>query len=103
MRLFLASIFISLSLSATAGDSFVYFGEATNEQVEAPLYWEGQAGELAKQREEDARNKAMGRNVGPANGFGAISTITDNPRKTYVTGYTRKNGTRVAPYYRSSR
>lgn len=36
-------------------------------------------------------------------GYGAISCITGQPRTTYVSGYYRKNGTYVKPYYRSKR
>ena len=101
-RLLLAVVAATaLVRSAAAGDSFVYFGEGQSKSVDSAVYWEGQAGELAKQRAEAERNKALGRNTGPAVGYGAISTITGNPRKTYVSGYTRKNGTRVGPYYRS--
>lgn len=38
-----------------------------------------------------------------ATGYGAISTVTGLPRTTYVSGYYRKNGTYVKPYYRSKR
>lgn len=34
-------------------------------------------------------------------GYGVISERTGKPRTQYVRGYTRKDGTRVAPYYRS--
>ena len=35
--------------------------------------------------------------------YGAISTTTGLPRTNYVSGYTRKDGTYVRPYYRSRR
>jgi hypothetical protein len=38
-----------------------------------------------------------------ASGYGQISKTTGLPRTTYVSGYTRKDGTHVAPYYRSHR
>lgn len=40
---------------------------------------------------------------GGATGYGEISTITGLPRTNYVSGYYRKNGTYVKPYYRSKR
>jgi hypothetical protein len=38
-----------------------------------------------------------------ASGYGEISKTTGLPRTDYVSGYTRKDGTHVAPYYRSHR
>jgi hypothetical protein len=38
----------------------------------------------------------------PGNGYGQISTETGRVRDQYVSGYTRSDGTYVAPYYRSS-
>lgn len=38
-----------------------------------------------------------------ATGYGVISQRTGKPRTQYVRGYTRKDGTRVKPYYRSRR
>lgn len=35
--------------------------------------------------------------------YGVISTTTGRPRTQYVSGYTRKDGTYVRPYYRSKR
>jgi hypothetical protein len=75
--------------------SIIYFGEKTNERIDGSLYWEGQAGLLAQQR--------LREQSGLATGYGAISTVTGNPRTTPVSGYTKANGTRVAPYYRSRR
>lgn len=37
------------------------------------------------------------------NRYGAISCVTGLPRTNYVSGYYRKNGTYVRPYYRSHR
>ncbi|AEH89402.1 hypothetical protein [Mesorhizobium opportunistum] len=76
--------------------SIIYFGEKTNERVTGPLYWDGQAGLLAQQRLREQSGSA-------ATGYGAISEITGNPRTTRVAGYTKANGTRVTPYYRSRR
>jgi hypothetical protein len=38
-----------------------------------------------------------------ATGYGEISKVTGQPRTSYVSGYTRKDGTYVHPYYRSHR
>jgi hypothetical protein len=38
-----------------------------------------------------------------ATGYGVISEVTGKPRTNYVRGYTRKDGTKVKPYYRSRR
>ncbi|TPK41264.1 hypothetical protein FJ492_19875 [Mesorhizobium sp. B2-5-4] len=87
-----------LLASASADEkwpSIIYFGEKANERIDGPLYWQGQAGLLAQQRLRDQG--------GTATGYGAISDITGNPRTTHVSGYTKANGTRVEPYYRSRR
>ncbi|RWM13545.1 MAG: hypothetical protein EOR73_28510 [Mesorhizobium sp.] len=72
--------------------SIIYYGDGLNQRVNGALFWEGQAGALATQRQQQG-----------GTGYGAISQITGNPRTTYVSGYTRKDGTRVRPYYRSKR
>lgn len=53
---------------------------------------------------EQIKAKAIG-NASACGGsyYGATSCITGLPRTTYVSGYYRKNGTYVQPYYRSSR
>jgi hypothetical protein len=40
---------------------------------------------------------------GGATGFGAISSVTGQPRTEMVSGYVRRDGTYVRPYYRSRR
>ncbi|MER8761975.1 MULTISPECIES: hypothetical protein [unclassified Mesorhizobium] len=95
----------SLLLAATVGicradearadkkwPSIIYYGEGLNQRIDGALFWEGQAGALTEQRQRQG-----------ATGYGAISAITGNPRTTHVSGYTRKDGTRVQPYYRSRR
>jgi hypothetical protein len=76
--------------------SIIYYGNGVNERVSESLYWEGETGALAKQRAKDATRQR-------ATGYGAISAITGNPRTSYVSGYTRQDGTRVNAYYRSHR
>ncbi len=47
--------------------------------------------------------RASGSGCTSPNYYGSISCITGQPRTQYVGGYFRKNGTYVAPYYRSKR
>jgi len=76
--------------------SIIFYGESVNQKISGPLYWEGQEGRMALERESGV----AGRNSG---GYGAISPATRLPRTELVGGYTRKNGTYVQPYYRSRR
>lgn len=71
--------------------SIIYYGDGLNQRIDGALFWEGQAGASAEQRQQQGT------------GYGAISAITGNPRTTHVSGYTRKNGTYVQPYFRSRR
>ncbi|TIL46135.1 hypothetical protein [Mesorhizobium sp.] len=98
--LFVSCLFFTPWLNSASAEekwpSIIYYGEKTNERIDGPLFWEGQAGLLAQQR-------LVEKSHGAATGYGAISKVTGNPRTTRVSGYTKANGTRVAPYYRSRR
>lgn len=59
-----------------------YYSASTNQPVAAPVSNE--------------------RAVGYASGYGEISEVNGRPRTNLVSGYTRANGTVVAPYYRSN-
>ncbi|MER8950713.1 hypothetical protein [Mesorhizobium sp. M0959] len=100
IALLLSVLLSTLGLASASAEekwpSIIYYGEKMNERIDGPLYWEGQAGQLAQQRLIEQRQ-------GKATGYGAISDVTGNPRTTRVSGYTKANGTRVAPYYRSRR
>jgi hypothetical protein len=75
--------------------SIVYYGDGINERIDGALYWEGQQGRIA----EEARRGSHPTGVG----YGLISNITGRPRTNFVSGYTRKDGVSVRPYYRSKR
>lgn len=83
--------------------SIIYFGEGLNQRVDERQYFanreqyvEGRQGEHLSRMEEERRRKN-------ATGYGAISPVTGNARTSYVSGYTRKDGTYVRPHYRSQR
>jgi hypothetical protein len=94
----LAVVGTALGGEQTSSPSIVYYGEGANNQVSEGVYWAGQQGHVADEAKE--RKRATDQN---AIGYGAISTITGNPRTNFVKGYTRSDGVKVRSYYRSKR
>lgn len=103
MRAIAGAFFIVLAANSTARaesawvnekwPSFIYYGEVPNQRIQGPLYWQGNAGRLAEQKSANRRGQSSGRSN--------LSGSTSRPRTQRVSGYTKRDGTYVAPYRRA--
>ncbi len=105
MKIFIAILLAAFGLAVPVNaegitkdewPSIIFYGEGVNQKISGPLYWEGQKGRMAMERENGAVRRSGG-------GYGAVGSTTRQSRTEFVSGYTRKNGTYVQPYYRSRR
>jgi hypothetical protein len=90
--------------------SIVYYGQGLNQRTDKEQYRANQ--EQALDRQQHSTNGRQGQHLArmemarrqsSATGYGDISDVTGNRRTKYVGGYTRADGKRVRPHFRSTR